>query len=122
MRKMITLALCLFSLVGMAHTVSAQPWTRFYDGAGAGTDSARSIAVDVGSNVIVTGKSYSGTTTGEDIVTVKYNPMGTLLWTRRYDGPAHGSDMGRGVAVDNAGNIYVIGQSQGVGKIGRAHV
>lgn len=114
MRKTSTLALCLFSLLGMASMASAQNWTRYYNGVGGGNDSARSVAVDVGSNVIVTGGSYAGAISN-NIVTVKYDPMGTLLWTRSYDGPAHGSDIGRGVAVDNVGNIFVTGQSQGSG-------
>src|SRR3990170_2736597 len=38
------------------------------------------------------------------------------LWARRYDGPIHSRDLARDVAVDAAGNAYVIGHSQGAGS------
>jgi hypothetical protein len=63
----------------------------------------------------VTGSSrQSGTSS--DIITIKYDSSGTEQWTARYDNPDTSlSDGGYGVAVDVEGNVYVVGQSQGLG-------
>jgi uncharacterized delta-60 repeat protein len=39
----------------------------------------------------------------------------TQAWAARYDGPAHGADLARRMAVDAAGNVHVTGQSTGSG-------
>lgn len=65
-------------------------------------------------NVIVTGDS-AGQTTDYDFATVKYAGDGTPLWTNRYDGAAHGYDAAWYVAVDDADNVYVAGNSAGSG-------
>jgi hypothetical protein len=48
-----------------------------------------------------------------DYLLLKYNTNGVLLWTVSYDGPAHGVDELRSMALDNQGNIYVTGTSMG---------
>ncbi|MBC8071443.1 MAG: hypothetical protein IAG13_24160 [Deltaproteobacteria bacterium] len=40
---------------------------------------------------------------------------GTVLWTVTYDGNAHGSDQGNGVAVDDADNVFVAGSESSGG-------
>ncbi|MBP6972895.1 MAG: SBBP repeat-containing protein, partial [Syntrophorhabdus sp.] len=74
------------------------------------------IAVDKDGNVYVTGDSdatwgtpvnpYSG---GSDMVVIKLNSSGTLLW-HTFHG-SNGDDRGFGIAVDNDGNVYVSGFS-----------
>ncbi|MCH8252175.1 MAG: SBBP repeat-containing protein, partial [Planctomycetes bacterium] len=49
-----------------------------------------------------------------DILTVKYAPDGTLVWSVTYDGPSQNVDIGKGITIDSAGDILVLGQSQGV--------
>lgn len=46
---------------------------------------------------------------------MKYDPDGTELWVRRYDGPGHSYDVARALAVDGAGNAYVTGEVIGDG-------
>ena len=66
------------------------------------------IAVDSVNNCYVTGYS-SGTNSGNDIVTIKYDPNGNQVWLQRYHGPGNGDDAGNAIAVDHSGNVYVTG-------------
>jgi len=66
------------------------------------------LAVDINSNVIVSGYSYS-VATMDDFVTLKYSGAGAPVWTNRYDDATHANDYPAGVAVDRAGNAYVTG-------------
>lgn len=90
-------------------------WARTYNGPTDSSDIARDIAVDVAGNVYVMGSSR-GSGTSTDIVTIKYDSSGVEKWIARYDNPdTSGSDGGYGIKIDGAGNIYVAGQSRGLG-------
>ncbi|UCD19263.1 MAG: SBBP repeat-containing protein [candidate division WOR-3 bacterium] len=90
-------------------------WVRTYNGTADSSDMARDITVDAAGNVYVTGSSrHSGTLS--DIITIKYDSSGTEQWTAQYNNPDTSlSDGGYGVAVDAEGNVFVVGQSQGLG-------
>jgi uncharacterized delta-60 repeat protein len=92
----------------------AEQWSRRYNGPGDSYDEAYAVAIDNSGNVYVTGRSV-GLTTGEDYATVKYSPAGAPLWVGRYNGPGNDNDVANAIAVDNAGNIYVTGESYGSG-------
>jgi hypothetical protein len=83
-------------------------WTKYYNGPGNGEDKAFGIAVDNSLNVYVTGYS-KGTGSLASYTTIKYNSSGTELWVARYNTPANNDDRAFGVAVDNAGYVYVTG-------------
>ena len=87
-----------------------QEWVRFYAGYNNGGRIPYSIAVDKSSNVYVTGYDY---VIGNyfDFCTIKYDSNGVQQWVRYFDGPVHGNDQARKIAVDNNGNIYVFGFS-----------
>src|ERR1022692_2018318 len=91
-----------------------QTWAQRYNGPGNGDDEAYAIAVDGGSNVIVTGRS-SGGASGYDYATIKYSSAGVPLWTNRYNGPGNGDDEPSGVAVDGGSNVIVTGYSTSSG-------
>jgi hypothetical protein len=85
-------------------------WTRSYDGPAHGQDQSRDIWVDGDDNVLVTGFEIAGTV--PDVVTLKYDSSGTLLWTRTSSGPGNREDVGTGVRADADGNVFVVGSRQ----------
>ncbi|HEX6432070.1 MAG TPA: SBBP repeat-containing protein [Niastella sp.] len=92
-------------------------WIKRYNGPGNGSDEATAIATDSQGNVYVTGWS-TGTGTGSDYTTIKYNDDGDTKWVKRYNGPGNEIDQAFAIAVDSAGNVYVTGSSTGTGTAG----
>ena len=93
-------------------------WAVRYDGPGHNLDVASAITMDNAGNVYVTGWSRSGADYGsEDYCTIKYNNNGQQLWVARYDGAVgvdcYYYDYANAIVVDNAGNVYVTGESWG---------
>lgn len=92
-------------------------WSKRYNGSANGIDEAVAIKVDASENVYVTGRSQSNGT-GYDIVTLKYDTQGNLLWAAVFDGGNSGAnkdDTGYNLEVDIAGNVYVVGSSYPAG-------
>lgn len=84
-------------------------------------DEGNAIAVDASGNVFVTGfyqenvdfEPGSGTTnlnnSGDyDVFVIKLDPNGDLIWAKNLSGADE--EIGRGVTVDDAGNVYTVGQ------------
>ena len=122
-----------------------EAWVARYNGPGNGWDRAAAIARDSSGNVYVTGQSLgaeraTGTcsdngaqctsadksqcsnpatavciVTDFDYATVKYDSAGQQQWVARYNGPGNGEDDANAIAVDSSGNVYVTGQSTGLG-------
>jgi uncharacterized delta-60 repeat protein len=85
-------------------------WAKRYNGAANSHDEAEALALDAAGNVHVAGS----TTTADDfadLVAIKYDTDGNLIWVRQYDGPAGYEDDVNGMAVDTAGNVYLTGTS-----------
>ncbi|MEO0097680.1 MAG: SBBP repeat-containing protein, partial [candidate division WOR-3 bacterium] len=89
-------------------------WERRYNGPGNDYDGAKSLFVDNQGNVYVTGGSYDSLT-NFDYTTLKYDASGNLLWERRYNGQGNYNDGATSLFVDNQGNVYVTGRSEGSG-------
>jgi len=90
-------------------------WEKRYDWPGNDyflDDGLSALWVDDSGFVYVTGMSW-GTGTGMDYATLKYAPDGDLRWQRRYDVGVHGWDIARAIYVDDSGNVYVAGDSDG---------
>src|SRR6185436_16741273 len=86
-------------------------WQRRYDGTAHGTDDCFGLAVDAAGNVYACGETTS-TTTGRDLLMLKYDTAGTLLWARVFDGVGGGgSEFAYGLAVGAAGQVVVTGSS-----------
>lgn len=86
-------------------------WVRRYNGMLLGDDAATDLALDGNGGVIVTGYS-TGSLTGTDYTTIKYNSNGTEQWVRKYNGPGNNSDMAYAIVVDNNDNIIITGESK----------
>jgi uncharacterized delta-60 repeat protein len=69
------------------------------------------IEIDNAGNIMIGGYSESKLS-GIDMLTLKYDPNGELLWSRTYDGMQHGVDLIFAIAIDSAGSVLVGGASQ----------
>jgi len=91
------------------NSLGEEQWVARYNGPANAEDLAYAIAVDDSGNVYVTGES-SDSLTYTDYATVKYNSSGVQDWVERYDGAVY-YDIGIDIGLDNAGNVYVTGES-----------
>lgn len=101
------------------NSAGSQQWLQTYAGS-AGGDYGKAIALDMSNNVLVGGQSgVSGN--WFDYLVVKYSNGGVQQWTQSYNnGPAGNNryeDLWE-IATDNAGYVYITGQSQSIGGNG----
>jgi len=97
----------------LSSTGEQQWWRELTGGA---INQGQSIAVDGWGNVYVTGRiagSLDGNPSigGFDVFVVKYTGDGTKRWTKQFG--SIDSDYGRDIAVDEWGNVYVTGCTDG---------
>ena len=89
-------------------------WARVYD-APMTDEAVTDVAIDGTGNTYVLAWTYSVASTF-DMIVLKYSPAGARRWVRHFAGPVPaGDDHPSGIATDNAGNVYVVGSSPGVG-------
>lgn len=91
-----------------------EQWTARHTGIGGGNnDHGISVATDAAGNVYVMGTSFGGSSLGLDILVLKYNTSGTLVWEYRFTGPDGLDDEGFKMILDASANVYVCGSSIG---------
>jgi uncharacterized delta-60 repeat protein len=90
-----------------------QQWVRRYNGIANGSDRGNMLILDQTGNIFVTGSSTG--IHGFDFVTIKYNSSGDSLWVKRYNGTGNEDDRANAICIDNSGNVYVTGESWGIG-------
>lgn len=94
-----------------------EKWTSTHNGNTDLNDVANGVTVDGSGNVYVAGSEYSFGQ-GSNVWAAKYDTDGNLKWIRTHNGEIDGNDEGKGIALDNAGNVYVAGYEtvEGQGK------
>lgn len=91
-----------------------QEWTERYSGSGLSIDGGNSILIDNEDNIIVGGGSYNSMN-NYDYTIIKYASSGLQQWIVTYDGPVNGHDILNAITLDDSGNVYVTGESIGIG-------
>lgn len=86
-------------------------WVRQFTGGVGGVDRGEKAAVDNSGNIIVSGRTYTGIATRDDIVIIKYSPDGSMVWNERFAGPTTALDIPVALAIDSDNNVYVTGSS-----------
>ncbi len=82
-------------------------WTKSYGGDG--TDYGCDIHQLPDGNLLISGTTDSYGNGGEDVWVFKVDLNGDTIWTATFGGT--GEDQGRGIAVDDSGNIYISAKS-----------
>lgn len=85
-----------------------QLWYKKYKGTVHGDNTTIGLAIDGNDNIYVLGRVFSAQT-WYDIVTIKYSPDGTELWSKSYDGTLHGNDYPSAIKIDKNNDVYVTG-------------
>ena len=99
------------------NATGVQQWVNRYNGADY-SEYGQGLVVDASGNVYVTGSSYepNNGVNSWDIATVKYNTSGVQQWVTTYNGPANDADRPASIKLDNSGNVYITGNSIGIGS------
>lgn len=85
------------------------------DGDGTGSeDDALALALDTGGNPVAAGFTKNSGTSN-DLTFIKLNNNCDTLWTRKYDGPGHGSDRIYEMIAGNDGYFYATGRVDALG-------
>ncbi|MDF7815235.1 SBBP repeat-containing protein [Hymenobacter sp. YC55] len=101
----------VFATIKYNGTTGQQVWDARFPTFGTGTGATvDGLTVDAAGNVYITGKSDYIAFSSE-CLTIKYAANGQQLWVARYKGPDNGYGEGAAVAVDAAGDVYVMGRT-----------
>jgi uncharacterized delta-60 repeat protein len=106
-----------FAVARLSGATGTEAWRVHIDGTAKMPDSGVAVALDGAGNVFAAG-TVANTGSGDDIHVVKLKPNGgpgAILWSRTFDGTAHGDDVAGGLVVDAAGNPTVSGTLRNTG-------
>jgi hypothetical protein len=118
-----TFALFLLVMLSCNTLMAQNPAYDFAKGiGGSGHDYGNAIAVDTYGDIYVTG-TFAGTVDfdpgsgtanltaagGDDAFVARYDASGNYVWAFRLGGAGSGGDLGKSIAVDAGGNVYVAG-------------
>jgi PKD repeat protein len=67
------------------------------------------IAIDASGCIYVGGTTQALGKTNYDVLIVKYDKAGNVLWSRTFNVPGNGNEQVSAIAVDNSCNVYITG-------------
>jgi len=105
----------LLMIIGSTILLADAPlreWVARTDGPVGGNQYGRSATLDASGNIYTTG-STPGTGGDFHFLTAKYDTAGNEIWAAVYDGPGAGHGGAYDIAVDGAGNVFVVGTIAG---------
>jgi len=102
-----------FTVISLSST-GTERWVYRYNGPGSGSDVASSLVYGSDGNIYVAGYS-TGSGTSDDFTVISLSSTGTERWAYRYNGPGYGYDYANSLVYGADGNIYVAGESWGIG-------
>lgn len=91
-----------------------QVWDTLWNSPASLDDVPVELVVDINGNIIIGGNAEPDTVRGSnDMITLKYNPSGGVIWSMQYSNPVvlNGKDELAGVTIGLDGDIYVTGRS-----------
>jgi len=94
-------------LIAKYNPSGKQEWAAAYDGALSSTDYVNDMSVDNLGNAYLTGFSREESEFYSNATTVKFNSDGVMEWKATHDNSTNFDEEGRGLVVDNSGNVYV---------------
>jgi hypothetical protein len=112
--KLIKVLMLLFLLL---HLVEAkgqnftQAWGHNFKNSLNSINKANSLLVDPDGYCYVLGTTWY-TDSAKDIILLKYDSAGGVIWQRIYDNPSHSDDVPMNMCLDPEGNIWVCGMSR----------
>ena len=89
-------------------------WQANFNSSGNANDYGVSISTDQFNNIYVVGSTDNNTNNNHDIIILKYNTTGALLWSYIYNSSFNLNDAGTAIKPDGNGNVYVCGASEGI--------
>lgn len=96
----------------IAYTTSGtEIFVKNFQGKGDNSDNVAKIVVDAADNSYTAGYTYS-LDSEKDICISKIDPLGTILWTYKYNGSSSGMDEAFDIKVDASGYVYFTGYSK----------
>ena len=97
------------------NNTGTQQWAQIVDGPLNDEDKAFDVLTDLNQNVYVTGRSMGAGGTAENMLTIKYDALGNILWQDTYNGTGSGYDDAQQMRLGGSGDLYITGYSAGNG-------
>ncbi len=107
--------LWLVAMCGGAVALAEAPrtaWSKLYDGPASHSDQANAEAIDSLGYVHVTGSYYQPAVASHFVATLRYDPLGSLVWERLFE-VSIAPEQPAAIAVDSADHIIVAGSGWG---------